>query len=257
MRKKYHFVSIERGKICSNLCRIIWTICVSHRRKFMTRLFEYIRSQSRLERRSDSNKVALLRIVKFVNFSALFYRACPNQLIWQTSHSSRTACVYYRFPTPKYRHGLNCGHGLRRITSIVRSPAKDIIWLDSLYRFWVAAPCIRRVRTCVRACVRAWCVRTCVRARVRACVLWVMAVRAYGWHSTYVLHALHVHQILRSCDESIGDIKLMASYLSIELQTADWINLTRVSGKLSPDDILQQYNENGFFFASQHLGVNW
>jgi len=51
---------------------------------------------------------------------------------------------------PKYQHGLNCGHGLRRITSIVRSPAENIIWLDSLYRFWVAALCIRRVRACVR-----------------------------------------------------------------------------------------------------------
>lgn len=80
--------------------------------------------------------------------------------------------------TPKYRHGLNCGHDLRRITSIVRSPAKDIIWLDSLYRFWVAAPCIRRVRAYVRTCVHACMHDAYVRAYVRACVLWVMAVRS-------------------------------------------------------------------------------
>lgn len=41
----------------------------------------------------------------------------------------------------------------------------------------------------------------------------------------YALHALHVYRILRSRDESIGDIKLMASYLSIVLETADKINL--------------------------------
>lgn len=114
------------------------------------------------------------------------------------------ACFSIDFErAPKYQRGLNCGHGLRRITSIAKP--RGGYNLATFAISILSCSSVHRARACVRTCVRE---RVCALSHARARV-WV----------TLRARAPHARQILRSRDESIGEINLMASYLATESET--------------------------------------